>query len=94
MKKLLLLFTLFLLYGCDGSKTYKKVVGIDEDLYIKSVYVVNTGGGRTPFRQYYRYVVGPLLKNDTVFIISGEEIIENGQPSIYKLGDKLLEGRR
>ena len=60
MKKLLLLFTLFLLYGCDGGKTYKKVVGIDEDLYI----------------------------------ISGEEIIENGQPSIYKLGDKLLEGRR
>lgn len=64
MKKLL--FIPLLLYGCDGSKTYKKVVGIDEDLYIKLVYVVNTGGGRTPFRQYYRYVVGPLLKNDTV----------------------------
>lgn len=95
MKKMLLVLSAAIICcGCSQKRDVSSI-SIQEDLYIKSVYIHMSGNirGGGLSKKNYNYVVGTLLGSDTIFIISGEEIIKDGQESIYKLGDKILEGK-
>lgn len=97
MKKLILIILSGILFTscCYDTVRTCRIVDQREDLYVKGISVHITGGGRVPVRKYWRYHIGTLLGNDTIFTIQGGEILSNNpvEELDYKIGDLILKGK-
>jgi len=89
MKKLLFISLLSLLVSCIPETQRPKTLIDKKVLYISSVYVTYSGGGKFPIRYYQNYVISSTNRGaDTVMVLE-YSVPEEDTPLKFNLGDTL-----